>query len=856
MRILEVRDGFVKFEADETVCLSSFIQIDGIEKSYIAQVIQLKRSGENAIGYAKILFLYDGSLLNYDKTLPSKEAEIKEFTFEILSNSIDVTNPIIIGKTQVSDLNITIDSSAFDKKMLISIDDKNSNNLIVRNLVKQFNNLDKNVVIIDTLGIIEAKKLVAGVDFKLPLNTDSLAFMYQDCLNDATADSKSLIVEIFKDLAEYSKTVPFVPFEALKSIVDDMVDKSHVFKLLVLKNKLAKFDRLGYFAKNKHEVDSLKQHLNSKCTIIDLSKLDSAFMNRYLSFIYETMSDDSQVILELSNTASKKNIKDILTNNIATTFVTHSRFKYLNDIKNVFDNFVIMPSIANNEIFNIYNTFLKAMPKNTYLIAGEATNYIPLISPIKQINDTIEIAKTEETDDNLEQELENIVEDDIIPDETASEVDELEQSEKIEETEEVVEEAENKISDEDILANIEEKSNDVISKATENLVAPVEVNMFDDSEEDDEKESNVVTQIVDELPETFMKDDTTQSDAPTLSEEDLQDNEAIVEEIPLAESFSTEVHQSEEVIEDYVPIEDFESVEEISLDDEFSDETESEINDLQELETENISFKAEDLEETEFSTAQDNETEIELDENINLDLEEQPELEISAEEPLTEESEKELSVMPLNDDLSQDDIGLDELNADGFEEITELNPDDMDDNDIIVDLEEEKELDENADEQIVKDVDKVFTTRKDDDISDSDLDFIDELNSDEDGVLEEIQDDSVLEELADSDEEDGILEEIQDAPPVIETKEDEEQEILETRNASTPIVPVYEADIPQEDIVMSDPIQQGDTVTHAKYGTGVVEKMIKYGNKTLFSINFDNIGRRLLDPTLTEIKKA
>lgn len=854
MRILEVRDGFVKFEADETVCLSSFIQIDGIEKSYIAQVIQLKRSGENAIGYAKILFLYDGSLLNYDKTLPSKEAEIKEFTFEILSNSIDVTNPIIIGKTQVSDLNITIDSSAFDKKMLISIDDKNSNNLIVRNLVKQFNNLDKNVVIIDTLGIIEAKKLVAGVDFKLPLNTDSLAFMYQDCLNDATADSKSLIVEIFKDLAEYSKTVPFVPFEALKSIVDDMVDKSHVFKLLVLKNKLAKFDKLGYFAKNKHEVDSLKQHLNSKCTIIDLSKLDSAFMNRYLSFIYETMSDDSQVILELSNTASKKNIKDILTNNIATTFVTHSRFKYLNDIKNVFDNFVIMPSIANNEIFNIYSTFLKAMSKNTYLIAGEATNYIPLISPIKQINDTIEIAKT---DDNLEQELENIVEDDIAPVETSSEIDELEQSEKVEEAEEeAFEEAENRISDEDILANIEEKSNDVISKATENLVAPVEVNMFDDSEEDDEKESNVVTQIVDELPETIMEDDTTQSDAPTLSEEDLQDNEAIVEEIPLAESFSTEVHQSEEVIEDYVPIEDFESVEEISLDDEFSDETESEINDLQELETENISFKAEDLEETEFNTAQDNETEIELDEDINLDLEEQPELEISAEEPLTEESEKELSVMPLNDDLSQDDIRLDELNADDFEEITELNPDDMDDNDIIVDLEEEKELDENADEQIIKDVDKVFTTRKDNDISDSDLDFIDELNSDEDGVLEEIQDDSVLEELADSDEEDGILEEIQDAPPVIETKEDEEQEILETRNASTPIVPVYEADIPQEDIVMSDPIQQGDTVTHAKYGTGVVEKMIKYGNKTLFSINFDNIGRRLLDPTLTEIKKA
>ena len=57
MKILEVRDGFVKFEADNSVYLSSFIQIDGIEKRYIAQVTQLKRSGENSKAYAQILLL-------------------------------------------------------------------------------------------------------------------------------------------------------------------------------------------------------------------------------------------------------------------------------------------------------------------------------------------------------------------------------------------------------------------------------------------------------------------------------------------------------------------------------------------------------------------------------------------------------------------------------------------------------------------------------------------------------------------------------------------------------------------------------------------------------------------------------
>ena len=211
------------------------------------------------------------------------------------------------------------------------------------------------------------------------------------------------------------------------------------------------------------------------------------------------------------------------------------------------------------------------------------------------------------------------------------------------------------------------------------------------------------------------------------------------------------------------------------------------------------------------------------------------------------------------EEVSQDFIPLTEQVED-YGEITELDPDNIDENDIIVDLsDEEPPLSENIDEQIVRDVDKVFTTRKDnDEISDTDLDFIDELNSDDNEILEEVSgDDTLLEEIGQNDEDDnGILEDIQEYKEEKIDELPEEEEVLETKNASTPMVPIYSADIPQEDMVDSDPIQQGDSVTHAKYGSGVVEKMIKYGNKTLYSINFDNIGRRLLDPTLTEIKKS
>ena len=71
----------------------------------------------------------------------------------------------------------------------------------------------------------------------------------------------------------------------------------------------------------------------------------------------------------------------------------------------------------------------------------------------------------------------------------------------------------------------------------------------------------------------------------------------------------------------------------------------------------------------------------------------------------------------------------------------------------------------------------------------------------------------------------------------------------------TPVVPVYPAEDDDEDEIESD-FQQGDIVNHPRYGQGVVEKIIKYGNKVLCSISFDNVGRRLLDPSVSDFSKA
>ena len=867
MKIIEVRDGIIKLECDEAVVLSSFIKAECEEKSYIAQIIQIKPQ-EN-LAFAKILFLYDDELLDYDKSSPEQDAIITDFTSEMLEKALKAEEPLIAGKTLDEKHNITVDLSMFDKKTVVSVDDSENKNLIVQNLSKQFNNLGKNVIVIDTLGLIKANKYIAGKDFKLPLDKSSLIFMYEECLSDATADSKSTIVEIFRDLAEYSQTVDFLPFDSLKTVVDDMVDKSHVFKLLVLKNKLSKFEKQGYFAKNKTEADKINYILNSKCSIIDISKLDIAFQNRYISYIYEKLNDDkSQVILELSNIISKKCLKKVFDSKIATTFITHSGFKYLNDIRTMFDNYMIFPSEGNNRLFSIYSTFLRSMPKRSFLIAGEGTNYIPFISVSKLINEypilpTNNEAVFDELINSNENENENENENAVVL------------SEETETPPEILSEVVDSVqvpadATDEIINSIDEKSMNTISDIAENLEESEEIEMFGDEEAEDEITEDAILESG-ELSEGEFEHSDDLTSVADLTDEDLSVNDEFENDSELQLEEEADEEQKTSDTEDIIEPEFTEkNTSELTEPDEAGDNSdiqedidESEIQDTEFLDE--ISISDMNVEnnyesiETNYSESDEIST-IELGEDIDLDLDTEITEEVispeSADEALLNtELEEEKDIEPVQAEQTDNFVEpqIIPLNGDEFGEIEELNPDEADENDILIDMSEDYEP-QNVDEEIKREVDKVYTTRKEEAFSETDLDLIDELNSEDDTLPELLpeENDELLEEISDDDSE--IMEYHSESEE--ENIVQEEPEILETRNSSTPIVPVYDADIPQEDMVESDPIQQGDSVTHVKYGNGVVEKLVKYGNKTLYMINFDTDGRKLLDPLLTEIKKA
>ena len=871
MKIIEARDGFIKVETAEQLQVSSFLSVKGIEKNYIAQIIQVKNSGTGYILYAKLLFLYDITFTAYDKTLPNASAEVEVFPFENISKIYETTKSVTVGRFADTNSNIAIDKSNFGS-MLVSVDSPKLNNDIVQLFSKQFANIGK-TFIIDMLGIVEGEKYVAGVDFKLPLNADSLSFIYEDCLNDATSDSKTIIKGIFNDLAEYSVSVPFVPFGALKTIVDEMVEKAHEFKLLVLKNKLAKFDKLGYFASTKTEADKLSSILAENRIVIDLSKLDTLFQNRYLSVILnmiDNLNVNAQLFVECSNSVNKKNLKSILKSEAySSVLITHSKFKYLNDIKSMFKNFVVENTFSNKEVFKLYTPFLNSVGEGSYLVVGAGTNHIPLISSAEGI----EVATIEEQIGTFAEELqpETPVADEAVEEESE---------------ESLVEPAESFTDTDESIEAIDKKSDELIQKTTEELEESEqseELDIFSDDDDDDDddtlsesidQEPNLTEDV--ELSETEPEEvEATESDIITSDEVESVEVQDVVsvenDETVLDEKDSFE-HGEFHTVVDTTKVMDLPSVIDESkenIEQEDKEDKEDEII-VEPEEEEIVEYDDNQQELIEESISSDDSSDI-----IPLEESENTELINDIEEPelITESSEEISEEINLTEsgDLTEETVNEAD---DDFEEIVDISEADLGDDTIMVEMDdsaEDEELildnDDSSEQEIIEDVDKVYTTIKDDTISEADLDFIDELNEIDDTELSSELENSdeenfsdngmeLLEELPSDDEQDEFLQPIEEFNSEPEHAEDEKSEVLETKSAPATTVPVYDAEIPQEDRVVSDPIEQGDSVVHAKYGNGVVEKMIKYGTKELYSINFDNVGRRLLDPTLTEIKKA
>lgn len=764
MQVLEIKNNLVKiaYDVNDNLALSSFVIIEDTNTPYVAQVVNVKADKLTNFAIVKLLFTFneEGILKNYNGTIPSLKSTVSILPSKELLDIIPIENNLTMGELAQQNVTLNVDKTILDNNLLVCSDNVENTNILLKNITKQ---IDEKIVIFDTDGLFDAEnKITFGKDFKLPLNYDTINFIYENELDDVDATSRAVIQDIFIEVQEYTKNLPegYLPFETFINVVDQQYKETQIPQLVLLKNKLIKYRDLNAFAETLKDVLSLSIAIDkSKVTIIDISEMAPVLQKEIMSYTYGVMKGINETIysfVKVDNAnSSKRLLKTFLSRDgIYTTIICRHEYKYLPELKSAAQNLILFTPQTLQHDFAAYNTFLNKLNTDEFIIYGAHTQNIPLIVEL----------------DELELDTQN---DD---DETESEKD------------------------------IEEipSSNVVPMPAPVQNTAPQENVTVTPEPEIQEEETFKAPEV--EYPDLGFDNETPSS------------NEAPTVDFPETETLNVTEEQPEE---NFTQIELPETFEEPEIEEVQQEEPKE---DIQENFDNEIS--QEPIEEEVFMP----ETDIPQVE-INEDLSEQAIIEDSniSETPAEYTSQATEEQTPIYNILDDNEIDY----QDAEPEVLPLEPEidySVEDIDLEENYQEPQPYDENEAmiEQAAKDVDKlIYEKLPNEDVT---LDDLSDLQSDE-----LTEDDLNL--IGDLASDNGIT-------PEPELEYNEEQ---------PPVVPIYNAeDIePQE----QQSLEPGDRVSSPKYGEGVVEKMIKYGNKMLCSIEFPNIGRRLLDPAMTEIKK-
>ena len=824
MKVLEIKNNLVKisFTPEDNLFLGGFVIIEDEQTPYVAQVFSLK--ADNGMNYAivRLLFTFntEGIVKNYDGTIPSLDASITKLSSDELLDILPVNTPLEIGELAQQKELLKVDSSILEKNLLVCSENQENSNILTGNFLLQLENNNDKSLVFDIDGSFPGTKLKFGEDFKLPLNYDTINYIYEHDLNDVEPVSKAIIQDIFLEVQEYSKTVldKFIPFDTFINVVDQQYRATGIPELVLLKNKLLKYKEQNVFAQDAKDFQCLRGAIRANLTnVLDISTAEGQLQNEIMSYVYDAVDELDLFVYSFvqftNDNADKKLIRHLITKDkIYTTIICSHNFKYLYELKERANNYILFAPQVLQHDFAAYNTFLNKLNPDEFVIYGKATQNIPLIVELAEIEteteETPEQTADETSEENPEtqEQQEQTEPEEEKPDDFSDESNSYSYETLLEDTAIQQPETEQETETQDT-ADVEQQEE---QEQASNII-PSAGNILEDNEPEPKPEVIIaapeqISDMIDaEIQEEAAKE-------PEISEPDAEkEPEAVVEETQSENAPSPEIVEPDTLPEIPEITDENTEIQEIVTSPDFS-ETE-----IIETVTSEQPQEPEIVEETAgtqpeqpapANTTADEDEEEGFPEVLDVP---EPDVEtITGLEPLTEDFNEDLSVIqPISDEPI--DIPVLEYNDNSLQILDE--PEIVEDT-IPID-------------KVAKDVDEILFSQ----------------GKEEFPPLEPLEETEMPEErpVPESDLTEDDLNFIEDINNVEEDK--------------PPVVPVYPVDdmIPVGEVPV---FAQGDRVKHPKYGEGVVEKMIKYGNKTLCSINFVNVGRRLLDPAISELSKA
>ncbi len=418
MRILEIKNSLVKisYSVEDNLALSGFAIIEDSNTPYVAQVVNLKAENGQNFAVLKLLFTFnsDGVLKPYNGTIPSLNAEITSLPAGELLSILPLENPVYLGLVAQQELPFKLDSSVLQSNLLICSNNVDNTSKILSNILPQMVELGKKVVLLDTNGDFSSdENFIFGRNFKLPLNAQFLDFIFENDLEGVEPVSKAVIQDIFKEVQGYMETLPqgYLPIDLFINVVQDQYQETGIPELVLLKNKLIKYQENNVFAAGNDDVTMFRSKVaHSNSLIVDISDVDVKLQKLLIPYLFDaisTINDDTFVLISMNNDVADKKLlrKTLEFKNIYTTIICAHEFKYLPDLKQIIQNLILFAPQTLQHDFAGYNTFLSKLNGDEFVVYGPATQGIPLIIQVKGYEELIELdKKLEEAQEAEEQE--------------------------------------------------------------------------------------------------------------------------------------------------------------------------------------------------------------------------------------------------------------------------------------------------------------------------------------------------------------------------------------------------------------------------------------------------------------------
>ena len=391
MNIIEVKNNLVKLTYDEDISLASFIKITDLKNTYIAQILHLESSRVGKIAIARLIFNYKGTVQAYDGSIPSIQAEIEVLSDDFIVNMLDKSDPMLLGKIAQKDTNVIVSAKMLKDKPIICAEKSYQYTQLLDNIISQNELNGRKTVVIDITGDVKGNKITATEDFKIPLDKNSIGYIFDRGFNDLTDEYKAFIQDIFSELNAYIKTVEYIPFHDFNMAVDYEFKQSQQLQLIILKNRLLQFEKAGIFAQEEKDFRILDEKLNSNNTlVIDISRLNDSLQAEYISYIYSQMEKQNTnfyTVTSLNNNNSDKEVlnKIFASKNVFSSIVCPYSYKYIEELKQCSKNMIMFTPMKQQEDFGAYNIFLNKLAEDEFILYGKSTKFVPLIIKLDEI---------------------------------------------------------------------------------------------------------------------------------------------------------------------------------------------------------------------------------------------------------------------------------------------------------------------------------------------------------------------------------------------------------------------------------------------------------------------------------------